>query len=65
VKNTILVYGAAPAVAAFVQAWLDYQCTVRMLPTEIYILVIAFGFTALGLNTGSAAGATNWDSSHI
>lgn len=47
-----VIYGVALAAAAFVLAWLEFRHTVRSLPTEAYIGLIAVGFTALGLWAG-------------
>ena len=53
VKKTILIYGAALASLAFILQWLDYQHTVRLFATELYVLLVAVGFTALGLWVGA------------
>lgn len=51
-RATIL-YGLAIAAAAFGLRWLEYQYTVRMFATEIYIVLIAVLFTLLGIWLGS------------
>ena len=51
-NKTVLIYGAVLALAAFVLQWLDYQHSVRVFATEIYIIIIAVGFTVLGLWIG-------------
>ncbi len=51
-KKTIVIYGLAVAVAAFVLHWLQYRFWVRALSTELYILLIAVAFTALGIWVG-------------
>ncbi len=48
-----LIYGAGLALAAFALQWLDYQYAVRLLATEVYVILIAIGFTALGLWVGT------------
>ena len=53
VSRTTFLYGVGIAVAAFGLQWLDYQHTVRLFATELYIILIAVGFTALGLWVGS------------
>lgn len=51
-KKTIVLYSAVVAVAAFALHWLEYQYTIRLFSTEIYIGVIAAGFAALGVWLG-------------
>ena len=51
-KKTIVIYSLAIAAAAFALQWLEYQHFVRVLPTEVYIVVIAVIFTALGIWVG-------------
>ena len=48
-KKTIVVYSLAIAAAALALQWLQYQYTVRVFSTEIYIAILALGFTALGV----------------
>lgn len=50
--RTVLLYGAALAVAAFALEWLEYRYLTRLFATEIYIVLIAVCFTALGLWAG-------------
>jgi NarL family two-component system response regulator LiaR len=52
VKKTILLYGLTLAVLIFVLKYLEYRLLVRDLSTEIYIGIIAFTFTALGIWAG-------------
>lgn len=52
-NKTTFVYGAGLALAAFGLQWLDYQHAVRLFATELYIILIAIGFTALGLWVGA------------
>lgn len=52
VKKTILIYSVAIALAAFSLQWLDYKYAVRSLSTEIYVVVIAVAFAALGVWIG-------------
>lgn len=51
-KKTILIYSLATAGGAFLLSWLEYQYTVRVFSTEIYIVFIALLFTALGIWVG-------------
>jgi DNA-binding CsgD family transcriptional regulator len=51
-KKTVLVYSAAVAAGAFLLQWLEYQYTVRLFSTEIYVAVVALGFAALGAWVG-------------
>ncbi|MEC7290792.1 MAG: response regulator transcription factor [Pseudomonadota bacterium] len=50
--RSILIYAALLAVAIFVLQWIEYQYMIRMFTTEIYIVLIGIGFTALGLWLG-------------
>jgi DNA-binding NarL/FixJ family response regulator len=50
--RTVLIYSAVLAVAAFALEWLEYRYLTRLFATEIYIVLIAAGFTALGLWAG-------------
>ena len=50
--TTILPYGIGVAAAAMLLEWLEYQYTVRIFSTEIYIVAIAFLFTGLGIWVG-------------
>lgn len=45
-------YGTALALGAFAISWLRYHYVVRVVPTEIYIALIALSFTALGVWVG-------------
>jgi DNA-binding CsgD family transcriptional regulator len=51
-RKTIIVYGLALAIAAFLLEWLQYKYVVRAYATEIYIFLIAVAFTALGVFAG-------------
>ena len=50
--RTILVYALALALAAATLQWLEYRYLVRAFSTEIYVLVLAIGFVALGVWAG-------------
>jgi len=50
--RTILVYALALAAAAAGLEWLRYRHVTRLLPTEIYVGLIALAFVALGLWLG-------------
>ena len=52
-KKTIVIYSLAIAAAAFGLQWLEYQYAVRVFSTEIYIVLIALIFTALGIWVGN------------
>ena len=52
-KKTLVLYSLAIAAAAFALQWLEYKHTVRDFSTEIYTVIIALGFTALGVWVGS------------
>jgi DNA-binding CsgD family transcriptional regulator len=51
-KRTIALYALGLAVAAIALAWLDYKYVTRVFTGEIYVLLIALGFTALGVWAG-------------
>lgn len=51
--KTILIYSIGIACAAFVLQWLEYQHAVRMFSTEIYFVIIALSFAALGIWVGN------------
>lgn len=50
--RTILIYALALAVAMTGLEWLRYRHAARLLATEIYVGLIAFGFILLGLWIG-------------
>lgn len=54
VKRSILIYALALAALAFALQWVEYQYLTKMFTTEIYIVLIGVGFTALGLWLGRA-----------
>ncbi len=47
-KRAILLYSLMIAALAWLLHWLEYRYSVRAFSTEIYIVLIALGFTALG-----------------
>lgn len=48
----VLPYALALALAAGALQWLQYRYAVRAFSTEIYVALLALGFTALGLWAG-------------
>ena len=48
----ILIYAGLLAAGAFALEWLQYQYVARMFATEIYVGILALGFTALGVWAG-------------
>jgi DNA-binding NarL/FixJ family response regulator len=50
--KSIAVYAVALAAGAFVLQWLEYTYVTRMFATEVYIVLIALAFTALGIWAG-------------
>jgi DNA-binding CsgD family transcriptional regulator len=50
--RTVILYALALAVAATALEWLKFRHWARLLPTDIYLFVIAAGFVALGLWAG-------------
>ena len=47
-KRAILLYSLVIGAVAWLLQWLDYRYSVRAFSTEIYMVLIALGFTALG-----------------
>jgi DNA-binding CsgD family transcriptional regulator len=52
VARTIILYAAALALAATALQWLEYRYLARTVSTEIYIVLLAVGFAALGAWAG-------------
>ena len=51
-RKTIFIYAIVLATAAFALEWLEYRAAIRAVSTEVYVLLIAIGFTALGIWAG-------------
>lgn len=51
-KRTIFLYALALAVAAVLLAWLEYKYVARVFTAEVYVLLVAAAFTALGVWAG-------------
>jgi len=52
-RKTFLLYGLAIAAAAFALQWAEHRLAMRAVSTELYVVLIALAFTALGLWAGS------------
>ncbi len=52
-KKTTLVYGSVLAAGAFALQWLEHQYAVKLFSTEVYIVVLAIGFTGVGVWIGA------------
>ncbi len=50
--KSVALYGLALAAGAFVLQWLQYKYVARAFAPEIYIALIALGFTGLGIWAG-------------
>jgi DNA-binding CsgD family transcriptional regulator len=50
--RSVALYAAALAAGAFALEWLQYKYLARAFATEIYIALIALGFTGLGIWAG-------------
>jgi DNA-binding NarL/FixJ family response regulator len=48
VKRSLLLYGLAIAIGAFLLQWLEYLYVVRSLSVDAYVLIVALGFVGLG-----------------
>ncbi len=53
---TVLGYGAALALGAALLQWLEFRYAMRTLGTEVYVVLLAVGFAALGLWSGLRLG---------
>ena len=53
VKKTIIVYSLAIAGAAFILQWMEFLYVVRVFSTEIYMVLIAVFFSAIGIWAGN------------
>lgn len=51
--RTILPYAVLLAVAVGVLEWLEYRYLARAFSTELYVLLLAIGFVALGIWAGA------------
>jgi len=51
-KRTIAIYALVVALAALALQWLDYRHSVHAFSTEVYIVLLAVGFTGLGIWAG-------------
>ncbi|GJL90616.1 response regulator transcription factor [Hyphococcus sp.] len=51
-KRTIALYALGLALAAMALAWLEYKYVTRVFTGEIYVVLIALGFTSLGVWAG-------------
>lgn len=52
--RTVILYGLALALAAMALQWLEYQLWARAHAAEIWIMLLAVGFLALGAWLGAA-----------
>lgn len=51
-QKTAVAYGLSLAGGTFVLRWLEYQYSVRLFSTQVYVALIAVAFTVLGLWLG-------------
>jgi DNA-binding CsgD family transcriptional regulator len=51
--RTLLLYAIILGIATFILEWVEYQYVMHVFSTEVYIVFIAIGFTALGVWLGS------------
>ena len=51
-KRTIALYSLALALGVFALSWLEYKYVTKVFAGEIYILLIAVGFTGFGVWAG-------------
>ena len=50
--RTVILYALALAAAAIALEWLKFRYWARLLPTDLYLFLIAAGFVAIGLWAG-------------
>ncbi len=50
--RTVILYALALAVAAAALEWLRFRHVARLMPTDLYVGLLALGFVALGLWAG-------------
>lgn len=51
-KKTVVLYALALAVCALLLQWVEHQYALRLLSVEGYVLILAAGFTVLGVWLG-------------
>ncbi len=51
-KKTVVLYALALAVGALLLQWVEHQYALQLLSFEVYILILAAGFTVLGIWLG-------------
>jgi DNA-binding CsgD family transcriptional regulator len=51
--RTVLIYGLALAAGIGVLQWMEFQFIARTHPVEIYVVLLAIGFLALGVWVGA------------
>ncbi|WP_262695714.1 LuxR C-terminal-related transcriptional regulator [Kordiimonas aquimaris] len=51
-KRTIILYAGTLCLAVFILEWIEYKYITRVLTTEMYIVLLAIIFTALGVWAG-------------
>ena len=52
-RKPILIYAIALSAGAFLLQWIEFRYAVRRLSSEVYVLILAIGFTALGIWVGN------------
>ena len=52
-KRSLVIYGILIALAAFAMRWLEYRHSLRMLRTELYVVIVALAFTGIGIWVGT------------
>lgn len=56
-RRTALVYGGLLAIGALLLQWLEYRYALELLSTEVYIVLLAVLFTAVGVWIGTRLNA--------
>ncbi len=52
-SRTVGLYALLMGAGAFALQWLEYQYTVKVFSTELYVVLIAIGFTVIGVWLGN------------
>ena len=52
-RRSLILYGVVIAVAAFAMRWLEYRHSLRVVQTELYVVIVALTFTGIGIWVGT------------
>lgn len=60
-SKSLIIYGISLALLAFAVQWLQSRYALQLFSTEAYVIVLALGFTALGIWVGTHLGGRGGD----